>query len=287
MKILVTGANGMIGSAIYTHLRLHGSFDVYGSVRCRNRIIQLPSKLHSHLIISGDLQNNDNLSIIFDKIRPNVVINCVGLTKHLPEGNIPLPAITINSLLPHMINNFCNKYNARMIHISTDCVFSGLKGSYNESDLPDASDIYGKSKCLGEVSDRNSLTLRTSTIGHEINSSYGLLEWFLKQDQCKGFSNAYFSGLTTLELARVIRDYVIPDSRLAGLYHLGGARIDKYSLLHLISSVYNKKIVITDDDSFQIDRSLNSSRFYAETNYIAPMWSEMIRNMYSYQFSQG
>jgi dTDP-4-dehydrorhamnose reductase len=180
--------------------------------------------------------------------------------------------------------DLCAVGGARLIHVSTDCVFAGTKGNYVEGDAPDAGDMYGKSKYLGEVDYPHAITLRTSTIGHELQSAYGLLEWFLSQQgNCKGFSRAIFSGLPNTEFARVVRDVVIPRPELHGLYHVGAAPIGKYDLLKLIAAQYNKKIDIVFDEKFAIDRSLNVDQFTRVTGYRAPSWPELIQSMHKSQ----
>jgi dTDP-4-dehydrorhamnose reductase len=171
---------------------------------------------------------------------------------------------------------------SRLIHISTDCVFSGEKGGYVESDFADAKDVYGKSKALGEIDCPKAITLRTSTIGHELNSAYGLLDWFLSQDEhCRGFRRAIFSGLPTVVLAQIIRDVVIPRKELSGIYHVAAQPINKYDLLKLIATEYGKSISIRPDDSFVLDRSLSAAKFNAATGYIPPEWPELIRLMHA------
>jgi dTDP-4-dehydrorhamnose reductase len=162
-------------------------------------------------------------------------------------------------------------------------VFAGTRGNYQESDAGDATDVYGKSKLLGEVDYPHAVTLRTSTIGHELSSKYGLLEWFLaQQGRCKGFNRAVFSGLPNTVFAEVVRDFVIPNPQLHGLYHVGGKAIGKYELLGTIAEVYRKEIHIEQDDSFVIDRSLNSERFKAATGYQAADWQTFIRSMHAF-----
>jgi dTDP-4-dehydrorhamnose reductase len=186
----------------------------------------------------------------------------------------------MNALLPHRLAEYCDLVGARLIHVSTDCVFSGKKGNYREIDTPDATDVYGRTKALGEVGGINTITLRTSTIGHEVGTSFGLLEWFLQQKECKGYRRAIFSGLPTLEFARVVRDVVIPNRNLNGLYHVGAAPIDKDSLLRLIADVYGTTTTIFADDEVVIDRCLNSDRFSAATGYRAPDWPALIHVMH-------
>ena len=158
-----------------------------------------------------------------------------------------MQAIPINSLLPHRLARLCELSGARLVHISTDCIFAGDKGGYLETDPSDAIDLYGRSKFLGEVSYRNSVTLRTSIIGHELQSSHGLINWFLAQDkQCKGFSQAIFSGLPTVVLAGIIRDVVIPNEDLFGVYHVASQPISKYNLLKLVADVYSCLLYTSD-----------------------------------------
>jgi dTDP-4-dehydrorhamnose reductase (EC 1.1.1.133) len=243
-----------------------------------------PAQLAERLLANVDVTNYDALVDVFARIRPEVVINCVGATKHKTDGNDPLMAIPLNALLPHRLARLCEAVNARLVHVSTDCVFSGKQGHYTEEDLPDTDDVYGRSKALGEVDYPNAITLRTSTIGHELQSSYGLLDWFLtQQGSCKGFKRAIFSGLSSMEFARVIRDIVIPQPSLHGLYHVAGPAIAKYDLLKLVAKVYGKAIEIIPENEFVIDRSLNADRFHAATGYQSPEWPELIESMRAYQ----
>lgn len=281
MKILVLGASGMIGSAIFRVLSADSALDVWGSIRSITLKEFFTQSQQKHLVVCGDLLDQNQLIRLFAEIHPNIVINCVGLTKHHKEVEDVLLATPLNAMLPHRLADFCVACDARLIHISTDCIFSGSRGNYIEGDHSDALDTYGKSKFLGEVVNYpNAITLRTSTIGHELQSSYGLLEWFLSQECfCTGFKRAIFSGLPNTFFAEVIRDYVIPSTQLHGLYHVGALPISKYDLLKLIASEYDKDIYIKCDDQFAIDRSLNSNLFSSVTGYRAPAWPELIASM--------
>ena len=283
MKILVLGASGMIGSAFFKVLSQAGNLDVYGTVRDSSVSKYFSDDVVDKLITGIDYKTTD-LSALIGKLQPNIVINCIGLTKHIAGADNPLEVIPINTLLPHQLNKYCEDNNSRLIHISTDCVFLGKKGAYVESDPSDSTDIYGKSKYLGEVIDTSAITIRTSTIGHELQTKHGLLEWFLSQQgSCKGFSKAIFSGLPTVVLAEVIRDYVIPNKGLTGLYHVAGPAIGKYDLLNIIAKEYNKVIDVEYDDSFKIDRSLNADKFKEATGYVAPDWVSLIKSMHNYK----
>ena len=282
MRILVLGASGMIGNAVIRVLAEKTDWEVFGTVRSESLKHFFLPHISERIVAGIDVNDHDCLIDIMGRIRPDVTVNCVGLTKHKAAGNEPLAAIPLNSLLPHRLASLCAIAGARLIHVSTDCVFSGEKGNYTEIDPPDATDIYAKSKSLGEVLYPHTITLRTSTIGHELQSAHGLLDWFLSQQQCKGFSRAIFSGLPSVVFAQIIRDVVIPRSDLFGLYHVAGRAITKYDLLRLVAEVYGKPIEIVRDDQFIIDRSLNADRFKAATEYVAPDWPELIRIMHSY-----
>jgi dTDP-4-dehydrorhamnose reductase len=284
MKVLVIGASGMIGNTVFRVLTEKSGWDIFGSIRDEGVKRFFPASIHEKLIPGVDLECQELLATIFGELQPDVVVNCAGLTKHLPEADDPVAAISINSLMPHRLASLCKLAAARLIHISTDCVFTGEKGGYVEEDLADASDLYGKSKALGEVTATNTITLRTSTIGHELKSRRGLLEWFLSQEgYCKGYSRAIFSGLPTVVLAQIVRDVVIPNTELSGLYHVAANPIAKHDLLRLIADVYEKNIDIMPDDKPRIDRSLDASRFRLATGYVAPKWSELIKLMHAYK----
>jgi dTDP-4-dehydrorhamnose reductase len=284
MKVLIIGASGMIGSTILRVLSERDDWEVFGCVRNGEVRGFFSEHIGKRLIAGVDVEQSASLVKVLGRVRPDVVINCAGLTKHKPESEDPLVSIPINTLMPHRLAGLCSLVGARLIHISTDCVFSGEKGSYVESDCPDARDIYGKSKALGEVIYPHTVTLRTSTIGHELQSKYGLLDWFLSQHgSCKGFSRAIFSGLPTVEFAKIVRDVVIPHASLSGLYHVAAKPISKFDLLKLIAGVYGHLIDIQRDDEFVIDRSLNAERFYQATGYVAPNWLELIKLMHAYK----
>lgn len=284
MRVLVLGANGMIGSTMLRVLSEKKDWQVYGSIRDGSLKRFFSAEISERLIEGIDVEHPDSLVKILDKTRPNVVVNCAGLTKHKPEAEDPLVSIPINTLMPHRLAGLCELVGLRLIHVSTDCVFSGEKGNYSENDFADARDVYGKSKALGEVDCPHAITLRTSTIGHELQSKYGLLDWFLSQEgRCKGYTRAVFSGLPTVIFAQVIRDVVIPRTEMAGLYHVAAKPINKFDLLKLIADVYGKSIDIVPDDKLVIDRSLDAKRFQSATGYIAPEWSELIKMMHAYK----
>jgi len=279
-KVLVLGASGMLGNAVFRFFTESDGCDVLGTVRGELSKRFFPESLRDALVSGVDVENIDSLARVFGEVRPDLVINCIGLVKQLAEADDPLSAIPINSLLPHRLARLCAVAGARFVHMSTDCVFSGSKGMYTEGDFSDAKDLYGRSKYLGEVDYPNAITLRTSIIGHELEGARSLVGWFLAQSgSVKGFRRAVFSGLPTVEIARLIHDHVLPNPDLHGLYHVSADPINKYDLLRLVADVYGKSITIEADDGFVIDRSLDSSRFRSVTGFQPKPWAELVRSM--------
>lgn len=279
-KVLVLGVTGMLGNAVLRLFAQSAGYEVVGSARSTSALRLLPANLAGRLICGVDVENMDSLINLFATVRPDVVINCIGLVKQLAEADDPLAAIPINSLLPHRLARLCGLAGARLVHMSTDCIFSGAKGMYTEADVSDAKDLYGRSKYLGEVDYPHAITLRTSIIGHELNGAHSLVGWFLAQrGSVKGFTRAVFSGLPTVELARVLQDYVLTHPELHGVYHVSAAPINKFDLLTLIADVYGKEIDITADDKLVIDRSLDSTAFRAATGYQPQAWPKLVRRM--------
>ena len=280
---LVLGVSGMLGNAVFRFLSDSPGFAVWGSVRSATARRHFVPALHDRIVCGVDVEQPDQLAALLARTRPQLIVNCIGLVKQLAEADDPLAALPINALLPHRLARLASLVGARLVHVSTDCVFAGTRGGYRESDAPDAQDLYGRSKLLGEVDYPHAITLRTSIIGHELGSAHGLVGWFLaQQGSVKGFEKAVFSGLPTVELARVIRDHVVPRPALCGLYHVSAAPINKYELLRLVASVYGKAIEIRPDDRLVIDRSLDSSRFRAETGYLPPAWPDLVQAMHRF-----
>lgn len=286
MRILVLGASGMLGNAMIRVLSEKADWQVYGTARSETVKRFFHPDIAARLISGVDVDQQDSLLHAFIQARPNVVVNCVGLIKQLADTKDPLQAIPINALLPHRLARMCELASARLMHISTDCVFAGDKGGYRESDPSDAKDLYGRSKLLGEVAYPHTVTLRTSIIGHELQSEHGLVGWFLSQQKsCYGYTKSIFSGLPTVALAQIVRDIVIPRNQLSGVYHVAAQPIPKYDLLKLIANVYGKEIEIIPDDRLVIDRSLNADRFREATGYVAPGWPKLIELMRTYKES--
>ncbi len=281
MKIVVLGATGMLGNAVVRVMAEDAELDVVAVSRSpgAGRLFSTPPR--ATFAAGFDAESEVALIELFDRHRPDVVVNCVGVVKQLAGAQRVLDAVPINALLPHRLARMCGLTGARLIHVSTDCVFDGRRGNYAESDAPNALDLYGSSKRWGEVIDQpHAITLRTSIIGHELTSAHSLLCWFLAQrGSVRGFSRAIFSGLPTVELARVTRDLVLSRADLSGLYHVSSAPIDKLTLLQLFAAEYGHDVTIVPDDALVIDRSLNSTRFADATGYRVPAWPELVARM--------
>ncbi len=283
LTVLVLGASGMLGNAVFRVLAASEALRTFGTVRNISARRFFAPNTQAALLAGLDVCNADTLTKVMGTVRPDVVINCVGVVKQLLALQNPLDILPVNTLFPHRLAQLCALSGARLVHFSTDCVFSGDKGHYIESDGPDTRELYGLSKLLGEVSDKDAITLRTSIIGHELESNQGLVEWFLSQQHpVNGYVNAIFSGLPTVEVARVIRDYILPNSELRGLYHLAAAPINKYELLKLIRAEYGKTIDITPADTPAINRSLSGSKFSIATGYKAKPWNQLVQSMHEF-----
>lgn len=280
-KVLVLGAGGMLGNAIFRFFSADEKFETSGTLRSADSLRYFNSREQEALITNVDVAKDADLVALFADVKPDIVINCVGVIKQRDAVRDHLTTLSINALLPHRLAQFCRLTDARLVHISTDCVFSGSKGNYRESDFADADDLYGRTKHLGEVDYPHAVTLRTSIIGHELGSTRSLVDWFLSQkDTVKGYKNAIFSGLPTVEVARVIRDFVLPNTNLNGLYHLSADPINKHDLLTLVAKIYGKTTKIIPDGSVIIDRSLNSERFKDATGYKPDSWPDLISTMH-------
>ena len=280
MKVLVVGVSGMLGHVVFRHLSRAPGLEVWGSARIAGVLRHFEEDLQANIRVGVDVLDIDALIGLLADVQPDVIVNCVGLIKQLESSSDPLVALPINAMLPHRLARLASMRGARLIHMSTDCVFSGSKGGYTENDPSDATDLYGKSKYIGEVDYPNAITLRTSIIGPELERATGLIGWFLRQEgTIKGFTRAIFSGLPTCELASVIRSHVLPRPDLRGVYHVAASPISKYDLLSLTAEHYGKDITIIRDDALAIDRSLDGSRFSKETGYTAPDWSTLIQRM--------
>jgi dTDP-4-dehydrorhamnose reductase len=281
MRVLILGAGGMLGHKL---VQVFGErFETWATVRAAATAYAGYRLLPAERLVGGvEAADGDGLVRAFAAARPELVVNAVGIVKQLAEARDPIASLTVNALLPHRLGRLCDAAGARLIHLSTDCVFSGRRGGYVESDQPDAEDLYGRSKLLGEVGAPH-LTVRTSIVGRELASRHGLLEWFLSNrgGQVRGYRRAVFSGFPTLALAELLADVAERHRDLAGLRHVSAAPIDKDALLRLWRDAYDLPVEIEPFDGVEEDRSLDSTRFRSETGYDPPPWPALVAAMAS------
>jgi dTDP-4-dehydrorhamnose reductase len=281
MKALILGGSGMLGHKLWqvlkdridTYVTLRNGFGSYRRWGLFSR---------NHTLDGVSAEDFQTVVEAVGTVQPTVVVNCIGIVKQAEAAKDAVASIRVNSLLPRRLARLCLEREIRLIHLSTDCVFSGRKGNYSESDVADPDDLYGKTKLLGEVTDDMCLTLRTSMIGRELESGHGLMEWFLAQEhgRIKGYRRAIFSGFTTAALSGVIAEIISRHQDLRGLYHVASEPISKYDLLLLVKGIYGPDIDIESDETIGCDRSLNGDHFKSATGFVAPSWPDMIRQMY-------
>jgi dTDP-4-dehydrorhamnose reductase len=276
MRILILGGDGMLGHQLLKHLTT--SHEVKVTVRQDLGAYEQYGLFHAGNTYAGiDVRSANSLTGVLTDFQPQKVINAVGIIKQRPGAKESIPSIEINSLFPHRLAVLCDDVGSRMLHLSTDCVFSGKKGMYREEDVPDAEDLYGRSKLLGEVDNPNCLTMRTSMIGRELSRKQSLLEWFLAQERkIKGFKRAIFSGFTTIELSRIIEKIIVDYPEAGGLYHVSAEPISKFDLLALIKNRLKLPTEIEPDEEFVCDRSLDSTKFRQAFGYSPPSWEDMV-----------
>lgn len=276
MRILILGGAGMLGHRLYAALRRHHDVAVTLRLGAGLKSIFDPTQVFEGV----DVLATDRMLEVVSGFRPDAIINAVGLIKQRVDANESIPNIELNALVPHRLSLIAKTTGARLIHFSTDCVFSGRKGKYTENDVPDAEDLYGRTKLLGEVHAHHTVTLRSSLIGHELERKTSLVEWFLAQrGSVRGFKKAIFSGFTTIEMARIVRRLLERYPEAHGVWHVSSQPIDKYELLNLVKKYYAVDTEIEPDESFICDRSLDSSRFRAQFEYVPPSWDSMIAEM--------
>jgi dTDP-4-dehydrorhamnose reductase len=278
MKVLVVGGSGMLGHKLVQSWK--GRFDVWTTLKGISRDYE-KYEIFDKIIENVDVVNYATVEAAVARVEPDVIFNAVGVIKQLPSSKDVIKTLTINSIFPHRLAETAEKFGARLINISTDCVFDGEKGNYTEADVSNAADVYGKSKNLGEVSQPNCLTLRTSIIGRELHTAHSLVEWFLNNrgKKVRGYVNAIYSGFPTIVLADIIADLIEHKKDLNGLYHVSAAPIDKYELLQLINKAFRAEVEIERYSEFRIDRSLDSTKFRKETGFYPESWEKMIQKM--------
>jgi len=280
MRLVILGGTGMLGHTLWERLSLrfphtyttirkgirdYGDDRLYGSDRVIDHIDVVDFRM-----LEGALRG----------VRPDVILNCIGITKRREEPQNPIPSIILNAMLPHKLAKMAADVNAKLIHFSTDCVFDGRTGRYSDDAPTNATDLYGRTKALGEVTGNSVLTLRSSFIGKELREGTELLEWFLSQKNAvRGFKNAIYTGLTTLELCRVIEKLLLDYPDASGLYNVSSEPINKFDLLRLIGEKMHRRVEIIPDESFHCDRSLDSARFRRDFGYTPPTWTKMVEEL--------
>ena len=283
MRVLILGGDGMLGHKVFQILS--EGFETFATFReLRGLWTNFPmyEDINPKQAISGiDVLDSDSMSHAFAQVKPDIVINCIGIIKQRKEAKDPILSLTLNSLFPHQLAELCHLAEARLFHISTDCVFSGRKGNYSEDDESDAEDLYGKTKYLGEIDREGCLTIRTSIIGREFIRRTGLLEWFISNHggTVNGYINTIFSGLTTQALARIMGDLILHYPNLSGVYQIASTPISKFDLLSKINKVPDLGIDIIPDEKLKCDRSLNPAKFLRDTNCVIPDWDTMISDL--------
>lgn len=276
MKVLVLGGDGMLGHELFLQLR--------GRHEARVTLRQPLAAYAAQGLFDGnnayaavDVRTIGKIDEVLSEFKPQAVVNCIGIVKQRPESEDAIVSIEVNSLMPHRLALACRAAGSRLVHLSTDCVFSGERGRYSETDRPDPIDLYGRSKLMGEVSGDGALTLRTSMIGRGLYRKTSLVDWLVAQKgRVQGYRHAVFSGLTTRELSRVLSFLIEKHPEASGLYHLSVEPIDKLTLLTKLRDRLGLKLDIAPVDEPRIDRSLDSTRFRRVFGYAPPSWDAML-----------
>jgi dTDP-4-dehydrorhamnose reductase len=281
--IVILGGTGMLGHKLFQQLRQQWSRTICAvHPRKADPLLSRIPLFQNEAVIDGlDVSDFDRLAGLLREIQPDFVVNCVGLIKQREGASSPVPTITLNALLPHQLAELAAVWGGRVIHFSTDCVFSGMRGNYQETDPSDASDLYGRTKYLGETVEPNALTIRTSIIGRELANHRSLLEWFLahRGGRVDGYRKAIYSGVTTNHLAEVVRDIIAAHPHLTGVYHVASTPISKCDLLCLLRDAYNLDIAIYPVDGEICDRSMDGSKFRAAIGYTCPSWAVLTKQL--------
>jgi dTDP-4-dehydrorhamnose reductase len=281
--VVVLGGAGMLGHKLFQVLRERFP----GTIATTRENVHVP-RFSSVTLLSGsdvlsgvDVVDFDALRARLERLAPGVIVNCIGVIKQRDEAKSPIPSITLNALFPHRLAEAARAWGGRVIHFSTDCVFSGRRGNYREEDSPDADDLYGRSKFLGEVATPNAVTLRTSIIGRELAEHRSLLDWFLSQKgkRVRGFRKVIYSGITTNEMANVVSLIIRSFPTLSGLFQVASDPISKYDLLLLIREAYGLEIDVQPDDREVSDRSMCGEKFHKASGWRSPSWPDMVRTL--------
>lgn len=278
MKILILGGNGMIGHKIFQVLN-EDFKNTWVLIRKKKRDLPYVNFFNSNIIEGFELEDDKTLFSFLDNFNPDIIINAVGITIRRGVNEKISKSIFINSLLPNLLEDWVNRMpNKRLIHLSTDCVFNGELGSYNEESIPNATDIYGRTKILGEVKGSNTITLRSSMIGRELENFTELFEWVISQkgSRIKGFNNAIYSGITTIRMARYIKLIIMNFPKLSGLFNVSSEPISKYNLIKLLNKNFDLNLTIEIENSYKTNKVLDSGKFFNLISLSPPTWEDLI-----------
>jgi dTDP-4-dehydrorhamnose reductase len=281
MRILILGVSGLIGHKLLQELSL--DFEVFGTLR-RNKIEYGDLALFDgeNIIENIDILDFESLTKVFRAINPEVILNCIGITKRKIDINYPALAISINAYFPHKLASWAKEYQKRVIHFSTDCVFDGKIGNYNEESLTTAEDIYGRTKALGEINYNHTLTIRSSFIGQELFNKTELLDWFLAQNGKKiyGFKNTFYSGVSTIFMAQLVKNIILNFPELSGVYQLAPEKpISKFDLLNIAKYAFNVNVEIMPDEANIHRPTLDASKLKNKINLVVPSWHKMMNEL--------
>jgi dTDP-4-dehydrorhamnose reductase len=278
MKILILGGNGMIGHKIFQVLN-EDFKNTWVLIRKKKRDLPYVNFFNSNIIEGFELEDDKTLFSFLDNFNPDIIINAVGITIRRGVNEKISKSIFINSLLPNLLEDWVDRMpNKRLIHLSTDCVFNGELGSYNEESIPNATDIYGRTKILGEVKGSNTITLRSSMIGRELENFTELFEWVISQkgSRIKGFNNAIYSGITTIRMARYIKLIIMNFPKLSGLFNVSSEPISKYNLIKLLNKNFDLNLTIEIENSYKTNKVLDSGKFFNLISLSPPTWEDLI-----------
>jgi|688.fasta_scaffold317571_2 dTDP-4-dehydrorhamnose reductase len=282
MRILILGGNGMIGHKMYQIIS-KVNLDTWVTLRNNLNSYSYSKFYNSEKVIESiDLTNFQNLFNQLNTINPDVIINACGITIRRGVNQLKSKSIILNSALPHFLNEWVTSNNKRLIHFSTDCVFSGKKGDYEDNDIKDATDIYGLTKSMGEVIDSTfTITLRGSMIGRELENKTELFEWFLKQHNTtiNGFSEVIYSGITSVKMADIVLNIIYNFPNLSGLFNVSSKAISKFDLLTLCNDYFKVDAFIKNDNSYSSNKNLISNKLFNELNMVQPAWNDLIKQL--------
>lgn len=281
MRLLILGVSGLIGHNLYQELS--SDFEVFGTLhRSKNQYRNIAMFSGNNVVENVDVSKFEMLKGLLNAINPEVIINCVGITKRKIDNNSPSEPIYVNALFPHLLSSWANENNKRIIHFSTDCVFDGKIGNYNEDSITTAEDLYGRTKALGEINYKHTLTIRSSFIGLELFDRTELLDWFLAQEgkQIKGFKNTFYSGVSTKFMAKLVKDIIQKFPDLSGIYHLAPEKpVSKFELLSIAKEVFKVNVDIVPDVLHVHTPTLDATKLRNKINFIVPSWNEMLNEL--------